>query len=70
MRFPEMRVTRRGVYIDRLEWDPCRDGEALIDITGMKVTKIESKIRPDGKPPQVKVTFMARLVEVEGSSSQ
>jgi hypothetical protein len=65
MRFPEIRVTRAGVAVKRVEWDPCRDGAALFDITGMRVTQVESVIKPDGSIPAVKVTFAARLVEVD-----
>lgn len=65
LRFPEIRVTRKGTVVDRVEWDPRKDGEPLFDITGMHVTKVESEIVPDGSPPMVKVTFMARVVEFD-----
>jgi hypothetical protein len=64
-RFPEMRVTRKGVAVERVQWDPKRDGAAVFDITGMDVMQVESVIKPDGSVPAVKVTFAARLVEVE-----
>jgi hypothetical protein len=63
-RFPEIRVTRNGVIVERVEWDPQRDGEALFDLTGMRVTKVESVVTPFDRPA-VKVTFAARLVEIE-----
>jgi len=65
MRFPEFRVTRDGALVKKVEWDACRDGEAVFDITGMHVTQVESVIKPDGSIPEVKVTFAARIVEVE-----
>lgn len=64
-RFPEIRVTRNGRTVERVEWDPQRDGEPLFDITAMHVVRVESVIEPDGSIPAVKVTFAARLVEVE-----
>lgn len=50
--------------VNRVEWDPCRDGELVFDITGMKVLSVERIIEPRGVP-MVRVTFAARLVEVE-----
>ena len=64
-RFPEIRVTRTGVVVAKVEWDPCRDGEPLFDLTGFRVLRVESEIRPDGSIPAVKLTLAARLVEVE-----
>lgn len=49
----------------RVEWDPCEDGAPVFDITGMHVLRVESVVEPDGSIPAVKVTFMARIVEVE-----
>lgn len=64
MRFPELRVTRKGAMVARVEWHPCRDGAPAFDITDWKVTVIEKVVTPDGLP-EVKVTILARLVEVE-----
>ena len=64
MRFPEIRVTRSGAVVERVEWDPKRDGEPVFDITGMHVTEVERVITPHGSPV-VKVTFAARIVEIE-----
>lgn len=64
MKFPEIRVTRRGAIVDRVEWDPCRDGEPLFDLTGMKVAHVKRAVDPHDIP-YVEVTFIARLVEVE-----
>lgn len=64
MRFPELRVTRDGNLVKRVEWDPCVDGQAVFDLTGMHVVKVESEIGSNDRPA-VKVTFVARIVEVE-----
>ena len=79
--FPEIRVTRRGAVVDRVEWveqpeievtsidSPYREylpgAEEIVDLTPMHVTSVETKIEPGG-PPRVVVTFIARLVEVDG----
>jgi len=63
-RFPEIRVTRNGHTIQRVVWDPRRDGATAFDLTGMKVKQVETVILPTGLPA-VKVTVLARLVEVE-----
>jgi hypothetical protein len=70
VRLPEIRVTRKGAGVARIEWDPCKDGAPLFDITGMHVTKVESEIRADGSLPMVKVTFVARLVEFDHDDSR
>ena len=62
--FPEIRVLRSGRGVTRVQWDPCRDGEPLFDLTGMRVSKVESVIDAAGVS-EVKVTFMARLVDVD-----
>jgi len=69
VRFPELRVTRKGIIVDKVEWDPCRDGQQVFDITGMHVLRVESDIVPDGSVPTVKVTFRARLVEIDEGTS-
>ena len=83
MRFPEIRVTRRGVMVNRVEWVDKSDTEVTnlgseyreyieveeaVDLTPMRITSIETKLEP-GRLPRVVVTFTARLVEVDGEQA-
>jgi hypothetical protein len=65
----EIRVTRSGRFPRRVVWDPCIKGKQVpvVDITGMLVRQVERVITIDGEP-EVRVTFAARLVEVEETS--
>ena len=65
-KFPEIRVTRQGACISRVEWDPKVDGAPVFDLTGMYVMRVQTDIDP-GDLPSVTVTFRARLVEAEES---
>ena len=67
MRFPELRVTRTAGAIQKVEWDPCRDGRPVFDITDLWVTAIEKVLTPEGLP-EAKLTILARLVEIEDAS--
>lgn len=53
-RFPEIRVTRKGFVVERVLYDPQRDGAPMYDITDWSAA--------------VKVTFAARIVEVESDA--
>ena len=64
MKTPEIRVTRRGKLGTRVEWDPCREGQKPIDLTPLRVRRVERSIEICGDP-ETQVTFAARLVEVE-----
>jgi hypothetical protein len=63
-KLPEFRVLHDGRVVKKVEWDPC-DGKPAFDITDMHVVRVERDVRPDGSVPTVKVTFAARLVELE-----
>lgn len=57
-------MTRCGASFVSVEWIPDAEGEPVFDLTGMLVSTVETAIRP-GDISAVKVTFLARLVEVE-----
>jgi len=63
-RFPEIRVTRDGGHVSRVEWASEYPEGAVLDLTGLRVLQVETVIEKNA-PPQVKVTFAARLVEVD-----
>lgn len=61
MRDPEIVVYRRGLNVDRIVW---RWGDKEVDLGPAPVSKVERIIEIQERP-SVKVTFRARLVEVE-----
>lgn len=68
MKFAEIRVIRSNARVERVEWeDPRSDGQ-VFDLTGMRVLQVESVIEPGGIPA-VKVTFRARIVELDAETA-
>lgn len=57
--FPQVRVERDGPYVSKVMWD---DGQTVVDLTGMRVTKVEATVSP-GEMPRVRIDFAACLTE-------
>ena len=64
-RFPEIRVTRDGAIITDVTWEhDSPEKTSVVELTNMRIVKVETEIEKNAAP-EVRVTFQARLVEVE-----